>query len=246
MHLLATLAALTYGTLAGLLLPRAAYKLAVPAGEGWRSHCPAGHPAHAWIGLPRCRNCATETPTGARCGHWYGPSTLSLVLVTALACGVLAYGTGLRPELAVWLLTAPVFVLLALVDLTIHRLPDILTLPLAAATLLLLAAATLAPAAAGSWTNALSGALALGGLYFTLFVISPRSLGFGDVKLALALGAALGWYGWRAVFIGTLAGQVLAAAVGLGLMALRKAHATTAIPYGPFLICGTLIGMLAR
>lgn len=63
-----------YGALAGLLLPRAAYKLAVPAGETWRAYCPAGHPAQAWLGLPHCKNCATENQTAPRARRWYGPS----------------------------------------------------------------------------------------------------------------------------------------------------------------------------
>ncbi|WP_438297081.1 prepilin peptidase [Streptomyces sp. HUAS TT7] len=238
--------AVAYGALAGLLLPRAVYKLAVPAGESWRSQCPAGHPAPAWLGLPHCKNCVTENRTAPRARRWYGPSAPVAALITILVCGVLAYTTEPRPELAVWLLLTPILVLLAWVDATVHRLPDVLTLPLTAAMLLLLGAAALFPNAGGSWPNALSGALALGGGYFVLFLISPRSLGFGDVKLAVALGAMLGWYGWRTLALGAIAGQLLAAAFGLGLIALRKAHAKSAIPYGPFLICGTIVGMIAR
>ncbi|MFC4955619.1 prepilin peptidase [Streptomyces mauvecolor] len=238
--------AVAYGALAGLLLPRAVYKLAVPAGESWRAQCPAGHPAPAWLGLPHCKNCATENETAARARRWYGPSAPLAALVTVLVCGVLAYMTEPRLELAVWLLLTPILVLLAWVDATVHRLPDVLTLPLTAATLLLLGAAALLPNPGGSWPTALSGALALGGGYFVLFLISPRSLGFGDVKLAVALGAMLGWYGWRTLALGAIAGQLLAAAVGLGLIALRKAQAKSAIPYGPFLICGTIVGIIAR
>ncbi|MGW1870354.1 prepilin peptidase [Streptomyces mauvecolor] len=238
--------AVAYGALAGLLLPRAVYKLAVPAGENWRSQCPAGHPAQAWLGLPRCKNCATEHPTAPRTRRRYGPPAPIVSLITILMCGVLAYRTEPRPELGVWLLITPILVLLAWVDVTVHRLPDVLTLPLTAATLLLLGAAALLPNADGSWPTALSGALALGGGYFVLFLISPRSLGFGDVKLAVALGAMLGWYGWRTLALGAIVGQLLAAAFGLALIALRRAHSKTAIPYGPFLICGTVVGMIAR
>lgn len=58
----------------------------------------------------------------------YAPGTLA-PLVTVLACTVLAAATGARPELAGWLLLAPVAVLLATVDRRVHRLPDPLTLP---------------------------------------------------------------------------------------------------------------------
>ncbi|MEV6048658.1 A24 family peptidase [Streptomyces xanthochromogenes] len=245
MRVLVTLAA-AYGALAGLLLPRAVYKLAVPADESWRSHCPAGHPAPSWLGLPHCKDCATEKQNAHRAQTWYGSSAPAIVLITAMVCGALAYRTGPRPELVAWLLLTPILVLLAWVDATVHRLPDILTLPLTAAALLLLGASALFPDAGGSWQCALSGALALGGGYFVLFLISPRSLGFGDVKLAVALGALLGWYGWHVLALGTIAGQLLAATFGLALITLRRAHAKTAIPYGPFLICGSLVAMIAR
>ncbi|MFJ2105361.1 prepilin peptidase [Streptomyces microflavus] len=173
----------------------------------------------------------------------YAPGTLA-PLVTVLACTVLAAATGARPELAGWLLLAPVAVLLATVDRRVHRLPDPLTLPLAAAAVLLLGGAALLPGHAGSWTSALLGGLALGGFYFLLFLINPNGMGFGDVKLALALGVALGWYGWEMLFLGGFAGFLFGAAYGLGLVLLRRAGRRTGIPFGPFMIAGALTGIL--
>ncbi|MEU1324255.1 A24 family peptidase [Streptomyces microflavus] len=173
----------------------------------------------------------------------YAPGTLA-PLVTVLACTVLAAATGARPELAGWLLLAPVAVLLATVDRRVHRLPDPLTLPLAAAAVLLLGGAALLPGHAGSWTSALLGGLALGGFYFLLFLINPNGMGFGDVKLALALGVALGWHGWEVLFLGGFAGFLFGAAYGLGLVLLRRAGRRTGIPFGPFMIAGALTGIL--
>ncbi|MDV5143267.1 A24 family peptidase [Streptomyces sp. SBC-4] len=45
----------------------------------------------------------------------------------------------------------------------------------------------------------------MAGGYFLLLLIRPRSLGFGDVKLALALGAA---FGWTPLVVGAMAVQV--------------------------------------
>ncbi|WP_444971477.1 prepilin peptidase, partial [Streptomyces sp. SAI-25] len=173
----------------------------------------------------------------------YAPGTLA-PLATVLACLALAAATGARPELAGWLLLAPVAVLLATVDRRVHRLPDPLTLPLAAAAALLLGGAALLPGHAGSWTSGLLGGVVLGGFYLLLFLINPNGMGFGDVKLALALGVALGWYGWEVLFLGGFAGFLFGAAYGLGLVLLRRAGRKTGIPFGPFMIAGALTGVL--
>ncbi|MFE0201932.1 prepilin peptidase [Streptomyces sp. NPDC058985] len=175
----------------------------------------------------------------------YGPRAASLALVTALVCAVLAAATGTRPELAVWLLLAPVGVLLAAVDLKVRRLPDPLTLPLAGAAVALLGLTALVPEHAGEWTTALLGALALGAGYLVLFLINPAGMGFGDVKLALTAGAVLGWYGWPTLMLGTFAGFLLGAFYGGALLVARRAGRKTAIPFGPFLIAGAFLGVLA-
>ena len=261
-QLLVAVAAL-WGAAAGTLVPRAAYRFSVPPEEPWRDSCPQGHPLGGWLGLSRCAACVggtAERPAGDA-GHLaadatapsydrstttasYGPSTPLLALATALVCAVLAVATGTRPELGAWLLLAPVGVLLAVVDFRVQRLPDLLTLPLAAAALVLLGVAALLPEHAGDWLTALLGALMLGGAYFVLFLISPNGMGFGDVKLALGLGALLGWYGWGSVVLGTFAGFLFGGLYGLGLVVARRAGRRTSIPFGPFLIAGAFVGLL--
>jgi leader peptidase (prepilin peptidase)/N-methyltransferase len=175
----------------------------------------------------------------------YGPGAAGPAAVTALVCAVLAAATGARPELAVWLLLAPAGVLLAVVDLRVRRLPDPLTLPLAGAALVLLGVAALVPGHAGRWTTALLGALALGAGYFVLFLVNPAGMAFGDVKLALGAGAVLGWYGWPTLMLGTFAGFLLGAVYGGVLVLAGRAGRGTAIAFGPFLLAGALLGVLA-
>ncbi|MFJ8072839.1 prepilin peptidase [Streptomyces sp. NPDC096176] len=248
-----------WGAGTGLLIPRAAYRLSVEPEEAWRAQCPGGHaitgPAGGWVGTARCGACvagvrapgtassATSSETGERRPIPYRRSAL-VPTVTAAVCVALAAATGARPELAVWLLCTPFAVLLALVDRNVHRLPDRLTLPLAGASASFLGLAALAPGAGGSWPTALLGGLALGAAYFVLFLINPGGLGFGDVKLALSLGVLLGWYGWTILFAGAFAGFVLGSLYGLTLMLLRRASRRTAIPFGPFMITGALLGVL--
>ncbi|MFG3661260.1 prepilin peptidase [Streptomyces sp. NPDC047706] len=229
--------AAAWGAVAGALLPRAAHRFSVPAGEAWRQRCPGGHPIRGWAGPARCARCAADVSS-------YGPRSVWPATFTALLCAVLALVTGPRPELVVWLLVTPVGVLLAVVDLRVHRLPDPLTLPLAAGTPALLGVASLVPGHAGDLGTALLGSLALGGFYFLLFLINPAGMGFGDVKLALGAGAVLGWYGWGAVLLGTFAAFVCGAVYGGALIVVRKAGRKTAIPFGPFLLAGACAGLL--
>ncbi|MEU5398601.1 A24 family peptidase [Streptomyces sp. NPDC005963] len=278
-------AAVLWGLATGLLIPRAAYRLAVPATDPWRDDCPSGHrlrgPLGGWLGAPRCSACSTaltgpvpqdrgDGPHGTmqldgRSGTVNGtPSepqplvrayaaegsprariTPGVVpLLTAGVCAALAVATGGRPELAVWLVLTPFATLLAVVDARVHRLPDHLTLPLAAAAVALLGLAAVLPSAGGSWHTALLGGLTLGAFYCLLFVIHPGGMGFGDVKLALSLGAVLGWYGWGVLITGAFAGFLFGSLYGFGLIALGRAHRKSAIPFGPFMILGALSGVL--
>ncbi|MFD9316811.1 prepilin peptidase [Streptomyces sp. NPDC060053] len=172
------------------------------------------------------------------------PGVVGLSLLAAVVCGALAAATGVRPELVVWLLLAPAGVLLAAVDLRVRRLPDPLTLPLAAAALALLGPAALLPEHAGDWTTALLGALALGGGYLVLHLVNPGGMAYGDVKLALSMGAVLGWYGWATVMLGTFAAFLLGALYGGALAVVGRAGRGTTIAFGPFMLVGTLAGLL--
>ncbi|GAA0483602.1 A24 family peptidase [Streptomyces stramineus] len=234
MDVLLTVLAAVYGALAGASLPRARYRLSVEPDEPWRSAGPCGHGLRGWLGRARCGACGEPSGPGAR---W--PAA-----VTALVCAALAAGVGARPELGVWLAAAPVAVLLAAVDRSVRRLPDVLTLPLAGGMAVLLGAAALIPGAAGSWPRALLGGLALGGGYLLLFLIHPAGMGFGDVKLAVGLGCALGWYGWPVLGWGALAGLLLGSLYGTALLVTRRAGRGTAMAFGPFMILGAWLGLL--
>ncbi|MGP4002723.1 prepilin peptidase [Streptomyces sp. 8N706] len=263
MQMLLTVLAAGYGALAGLLVPRVVHRLAVEPEEEWRTVCPEGHPlsgpARGWIGLARCTTPVgtasaappvglwfAQPPVGApeSAVHWYGPMGVAAPAVTAAVCAALAAAVGVRPELAVWLLLTPVAVVLALVDGAVQRLPDVLTLPLAAAAAVLLGLAAVLPGHAGSWPRALLGGLALAACYAVLFLMHPNGMGFGDVKLALGLGTALGWYGWTVLFSGAFAGFLFGSLYGVGLLLLGRAGRKSALPFGPFMILGAFLGLL--
>lgn len=239
-HVYPIVAAAVWGTVSGLLLPRAAHRLAVPSGEPWAATCPSGHflapGPRGWLGPERCADC------GAAGGRYRRMPLLAIGC--ALLCAALAAATGPHPELAVWLLLVPVALTLALVDLRVFRLPDVLTLPAFATTAALLAAAALLPSHRGSWLRALLAAAAVATLYFLLFLINPAGMGFGDVKLAPTVALPLGWYGWGEVITGTFAAFALGALVGLALLATGRATRKSPLPFGPFMLAGCTVALL--
>lgn len=129
---------------------------------------------------------------------------------------------------------------LALIDLFTMRLPRRIihvTAALGAPTLIAAAVITREPNRIGA---AVLGALAsLTGMWI-LRVASRRRLGDGDVRLSPLLGWYLGWSDLSAVASGFLLAFVLGAVIGLITMASNKMHRSTAIPFGPFLIVGTI------
>lgn len=96
----------------------------------------------------------------------------------------------------------------------------------------------------GAWRRALLGGLLLGVCYLLLHAVNPRGLGLGDVKLAVGLGVALGWYGWRTLVTGGAAGVLSGALYGAGLLLSRRGGRDTAMPLGPFMIFGAFCGLL--
>lgn len=240
---IAIVAAAAYGAAAGAALPRAAYRLSVEPGQPWRAACPEGHPlgggVRGVLGPAVCAGCAgAQESYGA---NRYGRGALALL--GAFGCGGLTAAVGVRPELAVWLLFVPCALLLAAVDFAVMRLPDLLTLPLAGGAAALLGLAALLPGAGGSWRRALLGGVVLAGAFFVLFVISPRAVAFGDVKLALSVGVVLGWYGWPVLFGGAFLGFLSAAVYGFALVLTGRARRTSAMAFGPFMVLGALAGL---
>jgi leader peptidase (prepilin peptidase)/N-methyltransferase len=89
--------------------------------------------------------------------------------------------------------------------------------------------------------RAIAAAAAGGGL-FLVALAYPRGMGLGDVKLAAVMGLFLGRNVAPAIFVALLTGSL----VGLFLIARHGAEARKrAIPFGPFLAIGGVVGLLA-
>jgi leader peptidase (prepilin peptidase)/N-methyltransferase len=170
---------------------------------------------------------------------------LAATLVTIATVAAVAVRFGLSPQTPAFCALAAAGVPLAFVDAREYRLPNAVTLPAYPVCLALLGvAAPFVPGGQGRFVHALIGMAAAVVFFLVLLLVSPAGLGLGDVKLAGPLGAYLGWLGATAFMAGLLAGFVLAAVAGLGLLVARKATRRSQLPLGPFLIAGTLGAVL--
>ena len=83
------------------------------------------------------------------------------------------------------------------------------------------------------------GALIFAGPWLVSFIVSPASIGFGDVKLSVGLGLYLGWLGPATAFLGT----ILTAAIGGGLaiLVMVRRRGGEHFPFGPALVGGAVL-----
>ena len=165
-------------------------------------------------------------------------------LVTALVAGLIGGRVGWAPELSFLLYLAPVDVALAVIDWRTRLLPTKLIAPSYAAVIALV---LLSAWAEGDWhplVGAGWGWLVAGGTFFVLWFIYPRGMGYGDVRLSGVLGIALGYLGWAELLTGVYAGFLIGGVGGL-LLSLLRIVDRKAYPFGPFMLVGALVGVVA-
>lgn len=86
------------------------------------------------------------------------------------------------------------------------------------------------------------GTLLITGFFFALwFFTKGKGMGFGDVKFCLPMGLLLGW---PEMLVGVFISFVIGAVVGVFLIALGRKNMKAHIPFGPFLVLGTVIGLV--
>lgn len=164
--------------------------------------------------------------------------------LTATAVTVAVAVTAVR----LWSPTLPAFESLAaglaiagVCDARSRRLPKRIIYP---TWLALLAGLTLAAGLQGVWTP-LARAAASGLVLFALFaavnLASPKALAFGDVRLALPVGTALGWYGADIMVVGVGVGMLLAGVATAVLLALGRTERNAGVPLGSYLAVATLV-----
>jgi leader peptidase (prepilin peptidase)/N-methyltransferase len=226
------------GLVLGSFVTVVAHRL--PRGESFatgRSRCPScGAQIAAYDNVPvisylilrgRCRSC------GESISIRY-PLT-ELGLGGLFAATALILGTDDAGELALGLVLCMVLVAITLTDLEQRVIPNRIVVPAAVVGIAIAAVAD-----PGSLAERLIAAAAAGGFLFIVALVYPRGMGMGDVKLVAMMGLYLGRAIAPAVLIGFAAGAI----VGVAMMASQGSAARKrAVPFGPFLALGGVIGL---
>jgi len=227
------------GLVAGSFVSAVAYRL--PLGlpiAGPRSECPAcgaqiaaydNVPVLSWILLRGRARC---------CGERISPRypLVELALGALFAATVVVYWDE-PAEAVIGLVFLTMLAAVTLTDLEHRIIPNKILLAGA-----IVCVAIAAPTDPGGLPERAIAALAAGTLFFLVALAYPRGMGLGDVKLAATMGLFLG----RAVGPAILAALLIGSLVGLALIARHGAGARKmAIPFGPFLALGGVIGLLA-
>jgi leader peptidase (prepilin peptidase) / N-methyltransferase len=228
------------GLVIGSFLNVVAWRL--PRGESLArppSHCPSCEvpirpydnvPVLSWLLLRgRCRSCAE--PIAAR----YPLVEAGTALLFAAVVAVHHADTA---ALVLGLVLVAFLVPIALIDLDHRVIPNRITLPAAIAAIVL--GTALDP---GGEVERLIAGAAAGGLLALPALLRPSGMGLGDAKLVGVLGLFLGGAVAPALFIAFIVGTAVGVAIiaRKGMVQGRK----TAVPFGPFLALGALVGVLA-
>ena len=228
------LLAIVFGAAAGAFVPRIAHRLTVASGCSPRSACAA-------CARPFPPGPAGWVRAGAACpcaGFPWGT-----VAGSAAAAGLLGATVGERVVLPVLLVGAMLGAVLAQIDARCRRLPDpVVGLLAVSAGLPLTVGAMVAcePARAG---RAVLAAALVGAAYLGVALLPGGGLGLGDVKLAAVLAFVLGFLGWPAVAVGTVLPHLINGPVALVLLLTGRVRRRTALPFGPALLVGALLGV---
>jgi len=234
MHLVPALVCATVGAASGALAPRLIG--AVPDIEPDPSENPEDFP---------------ELVPFAVLASWPWLRTV-LTLIGAFGAAVLGAVFGLVWGVSFFLVALPYALALAAIDYTVWFLPNRLIYPAAVAVGVMVVAAAITLQLPAVIVHSLLGGLGLMAWYGAFWLLSPRSLALGDVKLGGLLGLMLGPFGFSATVLSVLAAAVVSLVSLIpmrilgntinqgGTSGVMRAH----VPFGPSMILGAWISVL--
>src|SRR3989344_1404069 len=201
-----------------------------------RSYCPRCKHQLSWPDLipvfsfiilrGRCRYCSQKI-------SWQYP----LVEIAAGLLFILEFWKfGFVLDFGFWILISCFLVVIFVYDLKHYLIPDKVVFPAIAIALLW---ALLAPGK--QQPGVIYSAAAAAGFFASVVLISRgKWMGVGDIKLAFLMGLIFGFPDIvAALFLAFFFGAIM----GMGLIMLGKKKLKSEVPFGPFLVAGTLLSL---
>src|SRR6266498_1036699 len=145
----------------------------------------------------------TSPPETARSADLIRVATIALAAFLSLL-GAIRYGIHMETLVVIFVIS--VLVVISRHDLERRIIPNRIVVP--AWIAVLLAHIAIHP---HHWLEWIVGSLGAGLFFLVVALAYPAGLGMGDVKLALLIGAALGWAAVAALFLGTVAAGLFGA-----------------------------------
>ncbi|HVX16942.1 MAG TPA: A24 family peptidase [Acidimicrobiales bacterium] len=177
------------------------------------------------------------------CGHVVGVAQLAVQVVNAVLWILAGIRFGASAPLVPYLLLFSGLLTLAVVDLRTYRLPDRLTFPMLYGSVVAVVVLSLVRHEPARILYAAAGSLGFFALLALMAFVSPKGMGWGDVKLARLLGLWLGWLSPILVVHSLLVAGLAGVVVGLVVLAVRRGHSAP-FPFGPMLALGAVVAIL--
>jgi leader peptidase (prepilin peptidase)/N-methyltransferase len=165
-------------------------------------------------------------------------------VVTAVLFGAAAIRFGPVPALAPYCVFFGGLVALSIADIRVGLVPRKILYPTLGLMVVGLVAASVVN---DDWWALARAAIGGTGAFFVfvgIYVLYPRGMGFGDVRLAGVMGVGLGWLGFQQIYAGFLVGFLAGALYGGVKMVVAGSGRKTRFPFGPGLAFGAVIGVL--
>ena len=170
--------------------------------------------------------------------------TVGAALVTGGLWAAAAAHFGSHLLLAPFLVFFALAVAVSVTDLTHRLVPRYLVYGALALIVPLLVAVSAVDHTWHDLAGAAIGGAAAFGIFFLIWFFVPKGMGFGDVRLAGAIGLTVGYLSLLHVYLAFLAGFVLGLVLGLVLMVGSTTGRKTRIPFAPALAAGAVVATL--
>ena len=179
----------------------------------------------------RCRNCKSKIPIQYPVVEFLSGLIYLIIYLT--------YGLSIQSLIYIFLSSA--LIIIAFIDLNEQIVPDVISLPGIVIGFII---SFFVPYI--SFVNSALGVLVGGGIILIIglagsAIFKKEAMGGGDVKLAAMIGAFLGW---RYIIISLFLGFFLGALAGIILILSKIKSREDVVPFGPFIVLGSLITLL--